>query len=73
MYLNKKYFVFLFVFYVWYIEEISLLLKLLYNKVEGVYVEDLMRKEKVVVFRKGEILLLVIMIILEWGVMVINL
>ncbi|GAB6449462.1 ATP-dependent helicase ComFA [Bacillus luti] len=73
IYLNKKYPIFLFVPHVRYIEEISSLLKSLHNKVEGVHAEDLMRKEKVAAFRKGEIPLLVTTTILERGVTVKNL
>ncbi|MGR5963386.1 helicase-related protein [Bacillus cereus] len=56
-----------------YIEEISLLLKPLNNRIEGVHAEDPGRKEKVAAFRKGEIPLLVTTTILERGVTVKNL
>ncbi|PGS78411.1 DNA/RNA helicase, partial [Bacillus anthracis] len=46
-YLNKKFPIFLFVPHVRYIEEISLLLKPLNNRIEGVHAEDPGRKEKV--------------------------
>ncbi|PHD64545.1 DNA/RNA helicase [Bacillus toyonensis] len=73
VYLNKKYPIFLFVPHVRYIEEMSLLLKLLDDRVTGVHAEDPMRKEKVAAFRKGEIPLLVTTTILERGVTVKNL
>ncbi|MDR4982279.1 MULTISPECIES: ATP-dependent helicase ComFA [Bacillus cereus group] len=73
VYLNKKYPIFLFVPHVRYIEEMSLLLKSLDNRVEGVHAEDPVRKEKVAAFRKGEIPLLVTTTILERGVTVKNL
>ncbi|MED3445362.1 DEAD/DEAH box helicase [Bacillus thuringiensis] len=72
-YLNKKYPIFLFVPHVRYIEEISLLLKSLNKRIEGVHAEDPGRKEKVAAFRKGEIPLLVTTTILERGVTVKNL
>ena len=55
-----------------YIEEISLLLKPLNNRIEGVHAED-PEKKKVAAFRKGEIPLLVTTTILERGVTVKNL
>ena len=56
-----------------YVEEMSLLLKGLDNRIDGVHAEDSMRKEKVAAFRKGEIPLLVTTTILERGVTVKNL
>ncbi|HDR7715359.1 DEAD/DEAH box helicase [Bacillus albus] len=73
IYVNKKHPIFLFVPHVRYIEEISLLLKELDNRIDGVHAEDSMRKEKVAAFRKGEIPLLVTTTILERGVTVKNL
>ncbi|MEY2302189.1 ATP-dependent helicase ComFA [Bacillus tropicus] len=73
MNLNKKYPIFLFVPHVRYVEEMSLLLKGLDNRIDGVHAEDSMRKEKVAAFRKGEIPLLVTTTILERGVTVKNL
>lgn len=73
IYLNKKYPIFLFVPHVRYVEEISLLLKSINNRIDGVHAEDPMRKEKVAAFRKGEIPLLVTTTILERGVTVKNL
>ena len=52
MNLNKKVSYFLFVPHVQYIEEMSLLLKGLDNRIDGVHAEDPMRKEKVASFRK---------------------
>lgn len=46
MNLNKKYPIFLFVPHVRYIEDVSLLLKGLDNRIDGVHAEDPMRKEK---------------------------
>ncbi|MGQ0438393.1 ATP-dependent helicase ComFA, partial [Bacillus sp. B-TM1] len=73
MNLNKKYPIFLFVPHVRYIEDVSLLLKGLDNRIDGVHAEDPMRKEKVTSFRKGDIPLLVTTTILERGVTVKNL
>ncbi|PEJ76929.1 ATP-dependent helicase ComFA [Bacillus wiedmannii] len=73
MYVSKKYPIFLFVPHVRYIEELSLILKTLDPRIDGVHAEDPMRKEKVVAFRKGEIPLLVTTTILERGVTVKNL
>lgn len=73
MYVNKKHPIFLFVPHVRYIEEMSLLLKVLDHRIDGVHAEDPMRKEKVAAFRKGEIPLLVTTTILERGVTVKNL
>ena len=56
-----------------YIEDVSLLLKGLDNRIDGVHAEDPMRKEKVTSFRKGDIPLLVTTTILERGVTVKNL
>ncbi|PEK04152.1 DNA/RNA helicase [Bacillus wiedmannii] len=73
MYVSKKYPIFLFVPHVRYIEELSLILKTLDPRIDGVHAEDPMRKEKVAAFRKGEIPLLVTTTILERGVTVKNL
>ncbi|PFJ17363.1 DNA/RNA helicase [Bacillus cereus] len=73
MYLDKQYPIFLFVPHVRYVEEISLLLKSLNNRIDGVHAEDPVRKEKVAAFRRGEIPLLVTTTILERGVTVKNL
>ncbi|WP_088064801.1 ATP-dependent helicase ComFA, partial [Bacillus wiedmannii] len=73
MYVSKKYPIFLFVPHVRYIEELSLILKTLDPRIDGVHAEDAMRKEKVAAFRKGEIPLLVTTTILERGVTVKNL
>ncbi|MFB6650182.1 ATP-dependent helicase ComFA, partial [Bacillus toyonensis] len=72
MYVNKKHPIFLFVPHVRYIEELSLILKTLDHRIDGVHAEDPMRKEKVAAFRKGEIPLLVTTTILERGVTVKN-
>ncbi|KEK25387.1 DEAD/DEAH box helicase [Bacillus gaemokensis] len=73
LYLQKQYPIFLFVPHVRYVDEVSLLLKELDNRIEGVHAEDLGRKEKVAAFRKGDIPLLVTTTILERGVTVANL
>ncbi|MDZ5608140.1 DEAD/DEAH box helicase [Bacillus pseudomycoides] len=65
--------IFLFVPHVRYIDEVSVLLKELDNRIEGVHAEDPNRKEKVAAFRKGKIPLLVTTTILERGVTVENL
>lgn len=65
--------IFLFVPHVRYIDEVSILLKTLDNRIEGVHAEDPNRKEKVTAFRKRNIPLLVTTTILERGVTIENL
>jgi len=65
--------IFLFVPHVRYIDEVSVLLKKIDDRIEGVHAEDPKRKEKVASFRKGNIPLLVTTTILERGVTVENL
>lgn len=72
-YLRKQHPTFLFVPHVSYIDEITILLKEIDTKIEGVHAEDKTRKEKVSAFRKGDIPLLVTTTILERGVTVPNL
>lgn len=62
----------LFVPHIRNVEPVVAILKRLDNRIEGVHAEDPMRKEKVRLFRTGDIPLLVTTTILERGVTIVN-